>query len=88
MLSAYPDATELKEVAQNFLDLEITRDESIAAGNCASGTDEFLEEYFQKRTSVKVSALVSYIDHYQGVRTVLEYKFRQLEQQAEEKSEE
>ena len=34
------------------------------------------------------SGQAHYIDDYKGIRSVLEYKFRQLEQQAEEKSEE
>ena len=33
---------------------------------------------------VKVSELVAYIDDYPGVRYVLEYKFRKLEEQAAE----
>lgn len=64
----------------------ITRQDSLDAGNCESGTDDFLEEYFEGRTSVKVSELVPFIEEYGGVRMVLEYKFRQLEQ-AEEQSE-
>ena len=88
MLSEYPTATELKEVAKQHLDLEITRADSITAGNCTSGTDDFIERSLNGRTSVKVSELVSYIDDYIGIQTVLTYKFRQLEQQAEEKSEE
>jgi hypothetical protein len=38
------------------------------------------------RNSWEVSDLVPYIDDYSCVRAVLEFKFRQLEQQAEEKS--
>ncbi len=86
-LSENPTVEELKELAAKHGDLEITRQDSIAAGNCASGTDDFLDTFFKGRTSVKASELVPYIEDYQGVRAVLEFKFRQLEQQAAEKSE-
>jgi hypothetical protein len=76
----------LKELAEKHGDLEITRGDSLNAGNCTSGTDEFIAEYFKGRDSVKVSELAEYIDDFQGVRNVLEYKFRQLEEQAAEES--
>jgi hypothetical protein len=84
-LSESPDATELKEVAAQYPDVEVTRQDSLDAGNCESGTDDFIETNLQGRTSVKVSDLLPYIDDYNGVQTVLAYKFRQLE--SEEKKE-
>jgi hypothetical protein len=86
-LSESPTVEELKTLATQHSDLEITRDDSINAGNCESGTDDFLDAFFKGRTSVKAGELVQYIEDYNGIRIVLEYKFRQLEHQAEEKSE-
>ena len=86
-LSENPTASELKELAEKNPDLEITLRDSTAAGNCESGSIDFLEANFDGRESVKASELVPYIEGYNGVRVVLEYKFRQLEQQAAEKSE-
>ena len=84
-LSEYPSVAELKELAEKYGDVEITRADSLNAGNCDSGTDDFIETNLQGRTSVKVSDLLPYIDDYNGVQTVLAYKFRQLE--SEEKKE-
>ena len=83
-LSESPSTTELKEVAAQYPDVEVTRQDSLDTGNCESGTDDFLEQFFNGRTSVKVSELAQYIEDYNGVRLVLEFKFRQLEEQAAE----
>jgi len=85
-LSENPTVEELKELAAQHPDLEVTRLDSMMAGNCEGGTDDFIAEYFEGQTSVKVSQLVQYIDGFTGVRYVLEYKFRQLEEQAAEES--
>ena len=84
-LSESPSTTELKEVAAQYPDIEVTRQDSLDAGNCESGTDDFIENYFKGKT-ITVSDLVPYIEDSNGIRLVLEYKFRQLE--AEEKKEE
>src|SRR2546421_1728271 len=54
-LSEYPSTQQLKDLAAQYADLEVTRDDSLDAGNCESGTDDFLAEYFKGRTSIKVS---------------------------------
>lgn len=82
-LSENPGVAELKELVTKNPDLEITRDDSLNAGNCESGTDDFIEEYFENRDSVKASELVDYMENYGGVRHVLAYKFRQLEHAGE-----
>ncbi len=79
-LSEDPTVEELKELAEKYPDLEVTRLDSLMAGNCEEGTDDFIKEYFEGQTTVKVSQLVQYLDGFPGVRYVLEYKFRQLEQ--------
>ncbi len=86
-LSENPTVQQLKDLAAQYPDLEITLLDSNAAGNCESGSIDFLERNFDGRESVKASELIPYIESYNGVRAVLEYKFRQLEQQAKEKSE-
>ena len=78
-LSENPTVLQLKEVAEQHPNLEITRTDSLLAGNCEGGTDDFIEEYFKGRNSVKVSELLPYIDGFTGVRYVLEYKLRELE---------
>ncbi len=83
-LSESPDATELKEVAAQYPDVEVTRQDSLDAGNCESGTDDFIEANFKGKT-IKVIDLVPHIEDYAGVQAVLAYKFRQLE--SEEKKE-
>ena len=80
-LSEYPSVEELKELAEKYGDVEITRADSLNAGNCESGTDDFIENYFKGKT-ITVSDLIPYIEDYNGVRLVLEFKFRQLEEQA------
>jgi hypothetical protein len=87
-LSENPTTQQLKDLAAQYADVEVTRSDSLNVGNCEGGTDDFIEGQLNGRKSVKVSELVRYIDDYMGIRSVLEYKFRQLEQQAEEKSEE
>lgn len=82
-LGEYVTTHQLKDLAAQYPDMEITREDSLNAGNCESGTDEFLETYFGERTSVKVSELVEHIDEFSGVCIVLTYKFRQLEQAEE-----
>ena len=84
-ISENPTRQQLKDLAAQYPDLEITRMDSLEAGNCLEGTDEFIEEYFRGCDSVKVSQLVEYIDTFTGVCTVLEYKFRQLEKLDDEK---
>lgn len=70
---------ELTELAAQYPDLEVTRLDSLNAGNCEEGTDDFIEGFFEGQTTAKVSQLVQYLDGFPGVRSVLEYKFRQLE---------
>ena len=74
-LSESPTATELKEVAAQYPDVEITRQDSLDAGNCESGTDDFIEANFKGKT-ITVNDLVPYIEDYNGVQAVLAYKFR------------
>ena len=81
-LSEYPTVEELKELVIKHPDLVITRDDSLDAGNCESGTDDFLEEYFEDRDSVKASELKDFIGDYAGVQRVLIYKFSQMENEA------
>ena len=81
-LSENPGVEELKELAKKYANVEVTRDDSLNAGNCESGTDEFIEDYFEGRESVKVSELVEYLDDFNGVQEVLKYKFTQLEDDA------
>lgn len=83
-LSENPTSQQLKDLAAQYPDLEVTRQDSLNAGNCETGTDDFIEGYLDGKTTVKVSELVPYIDDYPGVRYVLEYKFRKLEEQAAE----
>jgi hypothetical protein len=78
-LSENPSAEELTALVRDYPDLEITKQDSDAAGNCESGTEDFLDMYFNGRTSVKAGELIPYIVDYYGVRLVLEYKFRQME---------
>jgi len=83
-LSNNPTVEELKEFAALHPDLEVTRLDSLNVGNCEGGTDDFIAEYFEGQTSVKLSQLVQYLDGFYGVRSVLEYKFLQLTEPAEE----
>ena len=83
-LSDSATVEELKELAAQHPDLEVTRLDSMDAGNCVEGTDDFIEGCLDGKTTVKVSQLVQYLDGFPGVRSVFEYKFRQLEQPAEE----
>src|SRR5436305_15263758 len=85
-LSEYATVEELKELVEKHPDLEVTRDDSLAAGNCESGTDDFIEGCLGGRTTVKVSELAPYIVDYLGVRGVLIHKFSQLEEQSAEES--
>ncbi len=78
-LSEFPTTQELQELATKYANVEITVSDSIAAGNCVEGTDEFIEEYFEGRESATVSELIQYIDAISGVRIVLTHKFRILE---------
>lgn len=78
-LAEIPTTQELKELAAKYPDVEITHEDSGNAGNCEIGTNEFIDEYFEGRDSVKVSELVEHIDEFSGVQRVLTYKFRILE---------
>ena len=66
----------LKAVAQSNADVVVTRSDSLDSGNCAPGTDEFIEEHFPGKTSVTVKDLIPFIDEWVAVRSLLIWKLR------------
>jgi hypothetical protein len=70
-----------RELCEEYAELEITLEDSLAAGNCRPGTEDFRNKHFPQRESVKVGELVRFLSVY-GVRRVLEYKLLPLVEKA------
>ncbi len=66
--------TEFRELLEKNASVELSVDDSIAAGNCRPGTDDFVSRFFPGRTTVTVGQLARFAAHW-GVRRVLEHKF-------------
>ena len=66
-----------RELCEQHTELEVTIEDSLAAGNCRPGTEDFRDKYFPKRESVKVGELMRFLSVY-GVRRVLEHKLLPL----------
>lgn len=49
-------------------DLVVTFEDSLEAGNCQSGTEEFISRYFPGKTSAPVKELKKYADNYHVMR--------------------
>lgn len=75
--------TELKALCEKYPDVEITRGDSLNAGNCEDGTDYFLADNFPGRDGVTVKELLPYLETY-GVQNVLRYKLLPLEEAKKE----
>ncbi len=69
----------LKKLCEKYAEVKIVRQDSFDAGNCESGTRDFIELYFPHRRMVRVKELVPYIDNHRHVRALLAYKLRGLE---------
>ncbi len=65
--------SKFRELCEQHADLEITVADSIAAGNCSPGTEDFRTKHFATRESVTVKDLMRFVS-VSGVRRVLEYK--------------
>jgi hypothetical protein len=66
-----------RELCEQHADLEITLEDSLAAGNCRPGTEDFRDKHFAGRESVTVKELMRFASVY-GVRRVLEHKLLPL----------
>src|SRR5690349_16787868 len=82
-LSQDPTIAELQALAEKYADEDFTREDSIDAGNCEDGTDEFIEEYLDGQTVFKIRDLAPHIESNYGVRAALTYKFRLLGEEPE-----
>lgn len=66
-----------RELCEQHAELEVTLEDSLAAGNCRPGTEDFRDRFFPSRESVKVRELVRFFSM-GGVRRVLEHKLLPL----------
>jgi hypothetical protein len=66
-----------RALCEEYSDLEITLEDSLAAGNCRPGTEGFLDREFPGKSSVTVKVLMHFLSVY-GVRRVLEHKLLPL----------
>lgn len=67
-LSENPTIAELQALAEKYADEEFTREDSLDAGNCEEGTDEFIEESLYGRTTFTIRDLAPHIESNYGVR--------------------
>jgi hypothetical protein len=66
-----------QELCRQYAELEISIEDSLAAGNCRPGTEDFRKKFFPNRESVKVGELMRFIS-VDGVRQVLKHKLLPL----------
>lgn len=66
-----------RELLDQHAELELSIEDSLAAGNCRPGTDEFVRRFFPGRTTVKVKELSRFVTVW-GVRRTLEHKLLPL----------
>lgn len=69
----------LKKLCEKHAGVKVRKQGSFDAGNCESGTKDFIELYFPHRRVVRIKELVPYIDSHRHVRALLIYKLRGLE---------
>lgn len=65
------------QLCKEHQELEVSLQDSLSAGNCRPGTEDFRDRTFTGRESVKVKELVRFLSVY-GVRRVLEHKLLPL----------
>ena len=68
----------LRAGIEKYADVELTVQDSLDAGNCRPGTDDFVRRFFPGRTTASVAEVAKFISH-PRVRQVLEHKFLKLE---------
>lgn len=61
-----------RELCEQHAELEVSIEDSLAAGNCRPGTEDFRDKHFTSRNCVKVGELVRFLP-VAGVRRVLEH---------------
>jgi hypothetical protein len=66
----------LKKLARRHGDMIVSRYNSLQAGNCVEGTDEFIGENFAGRTAVTIDELIPFVDTREEVRSLLIWKLR------------
>ena len=66
-----------RELCEQHAELKVSVEDSLAAGNCRPGTEDFRNKFFPERESVKVGELTRFLSVY-GVRRVLEHKLLPL----------
>lgn len=72
------EATDFRTRCEMHGDVEVTMEDSVAAGNCRPGTIDFRDEHFRGRTSATIRELLPLALRQQEVRRVLEYKLEQI----------
>jgi len=70
-----------RELLEQNADVEISVADSLAAGNCRPGTDDFVQRFFPGRATVTVRELARFAANW-NVRRVLEHKLITAPQQA------
>lgn len=70
-------AADIRNLCEQHIDVEVTPEDSVAAGNCRVGTDAFRQQFFAGREFVRVRELVPHLAN-PGVRRVLEHKLLPL----------
>ena len=66
-----------RELLERHADIELSIEDSLAAGNCRPGTDEFVNRFFPGRTTASVKELARFVSVW-GVRRTLEHKLLAL----------
>ncbi|MBI2612201.1 hypothetical protein HYW59_00075 [Candidatus Kaiserbacteria bacterium] len=74
-----------RALCEQHADLDVTLEDSIAAGNCRPGTEGFRDREFPGKNSVTVGKLVRFLSVY-GVRRVLEHKLLPLARRENEET--
>ena len=67
----------LQELCEQHPELEVATEDSVTAGNCRVGTENFLRQHFGGREILRVRELVPHLAN-PGVRRVLEHKLLPL----------
>lgn len=66
-----------RALLERHAEVELSVEDSLAAGNCRPGTDDFVARFFPGRTTVTVKELARFAANW-NVRRVLEHKLPQL----------
>lgn len=79
--------SEIEKFCEEHPDMTVTIADSEAAGNCTSGSQDFLATYFPGRDSATLKELRALAEGSNGLRMVIEYKIHQFQAETEERPE-